>query len=369
MPSADWRKLPDDLLHRVLVLLNQSDLAAMRLTCKSFKRQPTLLVTSVKTQLLNQSPLRFLSRFPSICELQASGVLNVRLSPQLKSLVLMSEGMTQPVSSLTALSNLTQLWVQGSLWNELMGAALTSLRCLSLHSAFTDTSMKEGIAAFPMLQTLSICAVTVNLRPLSSCRHLTALHLGAQNELSALASLKDLECLSLSMCMCTVAMSRINSLSGLSKLQEFHLQHNVSPPSDDSVLKLGWQHNIQSCLGHGGMETQYVLGLPQLTCLMLNGPLQQTASLVQGLKRIAGLQALGIFMYHGELTLFSSIAEDLRLQSFKATRLYPEHTMQSGRDLTSMSRAPQAWKGQWKMPDRTGSWPPCRPFCRCTPAP
>lgn len=347
----------------MLELLQQSELASVRLTCKLFERQSTPLVTSIKKQSLSQRFLdACLSKFPNVHELQTSAVISVRLAPQLtklQSLVISTEGSAQALSALAVMTNLTRLRLKGFLPTKRGPARLTSLRCLSLHHAYTYSNaffnINDFLAALPLLEELSFCAATIDLTALSTCRHLTALHLGFSGyRQSVLASLTELKCLSLESGGCSEAISHINSLSCLSALHEFHWHH-------DSHFNRSYPY-FSTLLG-----PSQTLNLPHLTCLMLSGRSEMITRLVKGLTTCEGLQALDISISEGGLESFGRLVANMGLQAFKAASAYPLQTLQAGRELTSMSKAPQAWIEQWKAhykPDNV-MWNNHRCYCCC----
>lgn len=364
--AADQQILPEDLLRRVLEFLDKSELGAVRLTCKSFERQSTLLVTSVRKQWLAQRSLQAcLCKFSNVRELQTHALITPRLAPQLKglhSLVLTSAGRRQALSPLLTLTSLTRLRIVSDNLPQRGSAQLTSLRSLSLHRPPGGLGGAFGFdgcaAAFPMLEDLSLCWFDHELTPFSTCRHLTALHLGCigPDAVSTLASLTDLACLSLSITMNTFHVPIINGLSCLGNLRELHWQHSAyrGPGNHvNSSLALPVPH----C----------TLTLPHLTCLVLRGPTDAIGCLVHGLTRITGIQALRLSVFEGQMASFCNLANTLGLQAFKADISDPAQTMQAGQDPASMSRAPQPWVEFMDARLRKGfHCPEC--YCRCIPA-
>lgn len=353
----------------ILRLLDLPDLAAVRLTCQSYKRQSTPLVTSLKKQeLQNRSLSTFLPRFPHICQLvtEVLSERNARQLATLQSVTIRKDYLGDSLAAFTALTRLTHLTLPmrfNGVRSKLNVAELTSLRSLSIHRIEIQF-FKRCLAALPNLSSLSICSgEDCHLVALTACAHLTALHFGCIYAPITIARLRDLDlaCLSVRADMRTEIISAINDLSSLRRLQEFHWQSPFS--SSEASVASGFM--MPAAPG-----PQLALNLPHLTCLMLNGPSGAVRSLVNGLTSMTGVHALGISVHHGEATSFGNLAEAFGLHAFRAVSAHPAQTLQAGSDLASMSRAPPEWDGQWAA-HQGHACAPCVPchnkydYCRC----
>lgn len=153
------------------------------------------------------------------------------------------------------------------------------------------------LAALPLLSSLTLCCLMDNnITALTICTQLTALRLGYTRGLSALASLRDLDlaCLSVQASMTASSMSVINSLSSFSRLEELHWRDFWRGSLSEAMKKAAAPQPDLSFI------------LPNLTCLVLNGPVDSMRSLMNHLTRITGIQALGIYVHHGQASSFGS---------------------------------------------------------------
>lgn len=316
-------------------MLDQKDLASVRLTCQTYKAQSTLLVTSLRKQGLHHRSLStFLPRFPGVRQLETD-FFSERLAKQLtglQSLTVKIGWKGQALAAFTTLSNLTHLCLHGYLKGKPGGVQLTSVRSLLVHTV-ESVSFGGNLAALPRLTSLSICYTGHwDLTVLSNCSHLTALHLGSTHQVFAVTSLKSLACLSLRAHMTPDSIYLLNFLSRLNSLQELHWQQNCGSWRND---KMGPEH---------------ALCLPHLTCLMLSGMKWVITNLHDALTGLTSLQALGISVDCGRedgLSPFSRLSEAFALQAFKAVSAHPPEILQAGKNLASVSRVPEAWGQEW----------------------
>lgn len=328
----------------ILRLLDQRELAAVRLTCQLFRKQATPLVTSLELRRLDEEMLTCLPQFPRVCSLKFHYVwlstmsgFSMHFAPQLtrlEDLILMGN-FDFSLDAFTALTRLTHLGYGERLSVNPVDAQLPSLRSLSVDS-FRGGKGFHCLKACPLLSRLSICWLdrcNRNIASLTTCAHLTALRLRTRLGLSYLGMLTglDLACLSVQAPMIASEMPAINGLSSFSRLVELHWQD----PSRDTVEEASQRASVP--------QPQLSLDLTHLTCLVLNGPVDAMRSLVTGVTRTTSIQALGIYVHRGQAAAFSDLAQAPTIQAFRAVSAHPAQCIQAGIHPASISTAPQAW--------------------------